>query len=103
MWLLFLIILIILETFADVMAKEYSIKNKIYFAIASTILYVLANISWIISLKYKSSLSVGSNIFSVSTGIIAIIIGVGFYNEYISNTQMMGVILGVISLILLFY
>jgi len=101
-WLVFLIILIVFEITADIFAKEYSIQNKIYLFFIAILCYVLANVSWLLSMKEKSQLAISANIFSVATGIVALIIGVYFYNEIITTKQIIGICLGAIALFLLF-
>ncbi len=101
MYAIFLAGLIFFEVLADIFTKEDSIrKNPWTFFLAITC-YLLANISWLISMRYRSNLSVGANIFAVSTGIIATIIGCGFYNEILTIKQIAGIGLGCISLALI--
>ena len=101
-WLLPLFGLIGFEIVADIFAKEYSLKGGwLWFgAIAG---YVIANSFWLYSIKHGAGLARGANIFSVSTAIIATIIGVYFYKEELGNFQMIGIFLGIISLTLIFW
>ena len=101
-WQIFLLGLIILEIVADIFVKYYSLGNKFYFAVLGLLCYIIANASWIYSMKLHSNLSVGANIFSVSTGILATLIGMGLFGEVITIKQSIGISLGIVSLILLF-
>lgn len=98
---IFLALLIAFEMAADVTAKEFSLNGKIYLALVSIFLFVVANSCWLISLRHKSEMAVGANIFSVTTGVLALLIGVFLYGEVVSVKQYIGMALGAISLILL--
>jgi len=100
-WQLFLILLIVFELLADIFAKSYSLSGRLYVASIALLLYVVANMSWLVSLKMNSNLTIGANVFSIVTGIVAAIIGMGLYGEVITLKQGLGIILGVVSLTLL--
>lgn len=102
-WQIFLFGLILFEIIADIFTKYFSISNKLYLAILAISCYVIANTSWIISMKYHSNLTLGANIFSISTGIIATIIGAGFFGETINTNQWIGIFLGIIALFFIFW
>lgn len=97
----FLLGLIVFEIVADVFAKEYSLKPAPLRGVLALSFYVAANTSWLLSLRIKSALAQGANIFSVSTGIIAAVIGVWFYGEALEPRQYAGIALGAVSLALL--
>ena len=101
MWFLFG--LIALESIADIFAKKYGMEQKAKWFILSLMGYVLANASWLMYMVRHNKLAWSANVFSVSSGILAVIIGVYFYGEVLTITQMLGIILGVISLCLLFF
>lgn len=100
-WLIPLILLVVLEACADIVAKYFSITNKIWVAIGALSVYAIANIFWLISLKNGAELATGAVIFSIASEVLAILIGVLIYHETISLTQGIGLILGLISLVLL--
>ncbi len=101
-WVVPLIGLILFEIVADIFAKEYSLKGGwLWFgAIAS---YVIANSFWLYSIKHGAGLARGATIFSVSTAVIATIIGVYFYHEQLKPLQLAGVSVGILALILIFW
>lgn len=102
-WIIFLALLIFFELLADIAAKEYSLSGKLSMALLAIFFYIAANTSWIVSLRSKSALAIGANIFSVTTGITALIIGVFIYGEIVSTKQYIGIALGTISLFLLIF
>lgn len=88
---------------ADIFAKNWSIKGGWLLAGASLLSFLLANTFWLFALKNGSGLGKGAIIFSISSAIIAIVLGIFFYKEDLSNMQMIGVFLGIISLIFIFW
>ncbi len=101
-WLLPLLGLIGFEIIADIFAKEYSLKGG-WLWFGAILAYVIANSFWLFAIKSGSGLARGANIFSVSTAVIATIIGMYFYKEHIGGVQMAGIALGILSLILILW
>ena len=101
MWALFLAGLILFEIVADIFVKEHSIKHTAWTFAAGLSGYIIANVCWLISMRYRSHLAIGACIFSVSTGIIATVIG-KMYNEVITTRHWIGIVLGIVSLAFLF-
>ncbi len=94
----------VFELVADIFAKEWSLGNRsIFYAILSLFSYLLANTSWLIALKSGSGLARGAIIFSVTSAILASIIGLIFYKEHLTAVQIVGMGLGVVSLVLIFW
>lgn len=103
-WIIPLAILIFFEMVADVFAKEWSLgQRSIVYAGFALLAYMLANTSWLIALKYGSGLARGAILFSVASAILATIIGLVFYKEQLSVMQVIGVIFGVFSILLIFW
>lgn len=102
-WILSLSLLIVFELVADVFAKEYSLKGNWYFWLGAIVAYMIANIFWLSSIKNGSGLARGAIIFSVGSAVVAMILGIYFYNETFTRTQIFGLILGVVSITLIFW
>lgn len=100
-WLIPLLLLVVFEACADIIAKYFAITNKIWIAIGALFVYALANVFWLISLKNGAELATGAVIFSIVSEVLAILIGVLIYHEQLSLTQGLGIILGLVSLVLL--
>ncbi len=101
-WIIPLAILIFFEAIADIFAKEWSLGNRSFaYAVLSLVAYLLANSSWLIALKYGSGLARGAIIFSVASAILASVIGLVFYKEQLSTVQLIGVFIGIISIVLI--
>ena len=100
--ILFLTGLLVFETFADILAKEWQLKNNPKFYALSLCCYLIANASWLISLKMGMTLSKGGMIFAVTCAILAVVIGMA-YKEPVTRIQMTGFVLGIISLVLILW
>lgn len=101
MWLLFISFLILFEAGADILAKEWQLHSTWLRFAAAIAAYVIANIFWLLALKYGAGLTKGAIIFSVGSAIFAILIGLVLYKEPITRLQIIGLVLGVSALILL--
>ena len=100
-WIIPLLILIFFEAIADVVAKEWSLGARgMSYAFLALLCYMLANTSWLIALKRGAGLTRGAILFSVSSAILASIIGVFFYKEHLENYQILGAVLGIVSIVL---
>jgi len=100
----YLIILVplvaIFETAADIFFKEWSIRNNYWLLASGIVLYGISTLVWAISLKYLP-LSKAIIIFSVITIITIVLTGVIFYKEELSLLSIVGIALGIISIVLL--
>jgi multidrug transporter EmrE-like cation transporter len=95
---LFLLLLVTFELVADILAKQFGLSGKLVFAVLSILGYVVANIAWLISLRTGAELSKGAIIFSVLSGIGALLIGLLVYQEKASPYQFIGLILGIAAI-----
>jgi multidrug transporter EmrE-like cation transporter len=102
-WILPLSFLILFEVIADIFAKEWSLHGNTIRWMGAIGSYVVANIFWLFALKNGSGLGRGAILFSVVSAILAVTIGFLFYKEQISKIQLLGVFLGVISVVLIFW
>lgn len=102
-WIIPISLLIAFEVVADIFAKEYSLKGTWYFWLAAILSYIVANVFWLWGIKSGSELARGAIIFSVGSAIAAVIVGVVFYHESVSKIQIIGMVLGALSLALIFW
>ena len=100
-WIVPIALLVLFEGLADIVAKYFAITNKMYVAVGALLLYVVANIFWLVALKNGAELATGAIIFSITSEVLAISIGLLMYHERISLLQGIGIILGFISVVLL--
>ncbi len=97
-WLFFLLLLVAFELIADILAKTFAINGKFFFAVLSIVGFILANIAWLISLRTGAELSKGAVLFSVLSGIGAVLIGLFVYHEKASPYQLIGLALGIAAI-----
>lgn len=102
-WILPLALLIAFEMIADVFAKSWSVKNLPWYAVVSLLAYLIANSFWLFALKNGSGLGRGAVIFSVVSAVIAIALGFLIYKEPVTKLQLIGCLLGIASIVLLFW
>ena|SRR3989338_9716151 len=102
-WIIPISFLILFEIIADIFSKEYSLKGHWYLWVAAICGYIIANIFWLWGIKTGSGLARGAIIFSVGSAVVAVLIGLYFYGESTNKIQIAGMILGVLSLILIFW
>jgi drug/metabolite transporter (DMT)-like permease len=102
-WLLPLGLLIAFEFIADIFAKEWSLRRSIFLAVGALASYMIANTFWLFALKNGSGLARGAVLFSVGSGVVALLLGILFYKEELTRLQIIGLILGLISLACIFW
>lgn len=81
-------------------ALFYSVHNWLFFSFVLGV-FALANYFWLISLKNGSGLARGTVYFGVAIVVSTTAIGLIFYNETLSMLKVVGIIIGLVSLILL--
>ncbi len=97
-WLYFLLLLVAFELLADILAKQFALSGKLVFAVLSIVGFIAANTAWLISLRTGAELSRGAILFSVLSGIGAVILGVFVYREKVSPYQVIGLLLGIAAI-----
>lgn len=92
---------VILESASDILFKKWAISShKDAFLIVGFLIYALATIFWVLSLKYEF-LSKAISIFTVLNLVIVILVGAILFKENVSLINKFGVGLGIISVILM--
>jgi drug/metabolite transporter (DMT)-like permease len=103
-WILPLSLLVTFEVIADIFAKEWSLRTNLWYLGAGALIsYIIANSFWLFALKNGSGLARGAIIFSVATAITAALLGLIWYQEKMTPIQITGVIIGIISILLIFW
>ena len=101
-WIIPFIIFIILTLFSDVFSKEYALKGHWIFWILAMLGYAIGNGFWLWSIRSGSGLARGAVIYVVITAVFTSVVGLYFYQEQMNKIQIAGIILGILSLILIF-
>src|SRR5450755_997021 len=97
-WLYFLLLLVLFELVADILAKQFALNGKYIFAGLSLLGFIAANTAWLISLRTGAELGKGAVLFAVLSGIGAVVIGVLVYHEKTTPWQVIGLILGIAAI-----
>ena len=97
-WLYYLLLLVVFELAADVLAKQFAVSGKYLFAVLSIVGFIAANTAWLVSLRTGAKLSKGAVLFSVLSGIGAVLIGVLVYHEKTTPYQIIGLVLGIAAI-----
>ncbi len=97
-WLFFLLLLVAFELLADLVAKQFAVSGKFVFAVLSLLGYVAANSAWLVSLRTGAQLGKGAVLFSVLSGIGAVLIGLLIYHEKVTPVQFIGLALGIAAI-----
>jgi multidrug transporter EmrE-like cation transporter len=98
---IFLVIIVaILEVVGDILFKEWVIHDKKYLMALGILFYMAATIFWAFSLKYQN-LSKAIVIFAVLTLIVGVLVGVFIYKEELTTLNIIGILLGLASIILI--
>ncbi|MFA5877973.1 MAG: hypothetical protein WC845_01250 [Candidatus Staskawiczbacteria bacterium] len=102
-WIIPLVFLILFEIIADILAKGWALHGSSIRWIGAISAYIIANSFWLIALRQGSGLGRGAVIFSVVSAILAVAVGLLLYKEGFTRIQFVGIFLGLISLILIFW
>lgn len=97
-WLYFLLLLVAFELLADILSKQFAITGKYFFAFLAILGFIAANTAWLISLRTGAELSKGAVLFSVLSGIGAVVIGIFVYHEKTNPYQLIGLALGIAAI-----
>jgi multidrug transporter EmrE-like cation transporter len=97
-WLFFLLLLVAFELLADILAKQFALNGRILFAVLALLGFLAANTAWLISLRTGAELGKGAVLFSVLSGIGAVMIGVLVYHEKTTPWQIIGLVLGIAAI-----
>ena len=102
-WTLPLLLLVVFEALADILAKEWQLHGGWPRSAGALCAYLIANSFWLFALKNGAGLARGGLIFAVSCALLAILIGWYMYAEEATRVQAIGIALGVLSLCLIFW
>ncbi len=99
-FIIFLTFTILVDTFSDILFKKWAVSQDKLMLIAGLISIVITGILWSFSLKYEF-LSKSVVIYNVANLILAVTAGMVLFKEELSTTNLIGVALGIVSIVLL--
>lgn len=95
-----LLIALLFEIAGDVYFKHWAVGNDTKMFLSGALLYLIGGAAWGFSLKYES-LSKAISVFTIANLLIVVIIGALYFKEHLSTTNMIGIGLGITSLVLI--
>jgi multidrug transporter EmrE-like cation transporter len=101
--ILFWVLIIIAASFeaiGDIFFKKWTLENKNWILIVGFIIYFISTAIWAISLKYEY-LSKAISILTIINLIVVVLVGMLYFNEDLSLTNKIGIVLGIISVALI--
>ena len=102
LWMWLLAISVLVQVVAEITCKEYSLSGSWNMATITLTLNIVSSIFWMAYMRTNSLLAIGSSIWGIAISLSAVVIGVAMYQETLTGTQCVGVVLGIVSLVLLF-
>jgi drug/metabolite transporter (DMT)-like permease len=99
-FLAFVTVAALVESFADALFEKWSLVGKGYLLVAGLVIYAVSSAFWAYSLKYQT-LSKGIVMFNVVNILLGVLIGVLYFKEVLTGTNIAGIALGIASVILL--
>lgn len=102
-WIFPLLLLILFEIIADIFSKQWALSGSWIMWAGAVIGYIIANVFWLFAIRSGSELARGALMFTVGAAIVAVLLGVFIYKEELSAYQLIGMGLGIISLIFIFW
>ncbi|MBI5654093.1 EamA family transporter [Candidatus Uhrbacteria bacterium] len=97
---LILLLAVLLEVGGDILFKLWADADKRWFLIAGFVLYAVGSLFWAASLKYQA-LSKAGTVFMVVNFAATALIGVLVFREKLSWTNIAGISLGLLAIIMI--
>lgn len=98
---LWLILVVIVEFIADVLAKSYASTARTLHMAGALLFYMAATALWLTVLRDGMDLGRGIIIFSVLSAAMGCFVGLVLFGETLTRTQWFGIFLGLLSVYLL--
>lgn len=95
-----LLVAVTFEVVADILFKQWAIANKTAFLLIGFALYSIGTLFWAYSLQFQQ-LSKSIIVFTLLNLIAVLLAGVLVFQEKLSFINIIGILLGLVSIILL--
>jgi multidrug transporter EmrE-like cation transporter len=90
----------VFEILADFLFKKWTLMNNRLFLAFGILSYLVSTVIWAFSLR-EESLSKAIAMFTILSLILIVLMGVFVFNEHLSGWNILGIALGVVSIILI--
>ena len=98
-----MLVVVVIEAVSDIVAKEWSLRDKTWLFVVALSGYILTNLFWLWALKNDVGLARGAVIFSAGSAILGVVSGFLIYKETFTVLETIGIMLGLLSLIFIFW
>ncbi len=102
-WIGLMIIMVVVEAVSDIVAKEFSLHDKLWIGGIALAGYIATNVFWLYALKAGVGLGRGAVLFSVGSALLGVLSGFILYKEQVTTIQFIGIVLGIVSFTLIFW
>ena len=89
-------------TAGEYLSKRWANNPSLLLALCVTGAYALSQFGWLPALRMHGQLSALTVIWAIAAIACGVAVGVFAFNEQISNTQIVGIVLAIISMVLMF-
>lgn len=90
----------LLDCFAMTILKQWSITNKTILLVIGVISYALMGIFFALAIKYQG-LAITNVVWAVLTVLFTTVVGIYFFKEHLSITQLVAIFIVIVGLILI--
>ena len=90
----------IITTAGDIIMKKWVVSSNYYWYVIGLIIYMIGTVFLVQTYKYKN-IAVASIIYVIFNVVALIFVSWFFYKEKLSGMQMIGILLGIISVTIL--
>ncbi len=101
-WVVPMAFLLLFEAAADIFSKQYALTGSRVMWFSAIGGFIIANAFWLSAMRHGSGLARGGIVFSICSAILAVLLGLILYRENTNKLQLTGMILGVVSIIIIF-
>jgi multidrug transporter EmrE-like cation transporter len=99
-FLILIFLVALMEACADILFKKWSLDNRSILLGVGLALYFIATVIFAFSLKYEF-LSKAISIYAILNTLLIVLAGILLFNETLTITNKIGILLGIISVILI--
>ncbi len=100
LFIIFISVAILFESFADVLFKFSHTESKQIFLWIGIVLYTIGTVIWAYSLKYEF-LSKAISLFTILNLVVVTLAGVFIFKEELTLINKIGILLGIVSVFLI--
>jgi multidrug transporter EmrE-like cation transporter len=102
-YLIWILLSVVFFGFGEYSAKMFALGPRIAPVLSMVAFYICGSLVWLPAILQRNQLSIVGTIWNISALLVTIIIGCGFFHEHLTYTNIAGIALAFISIVLLTY